>query len=163
MGSFDVAQICLNGHIINLYSQRESFLNQDFCTICAEKTITQCQGCGHVIRGEYNVSDWTEFDVHSGLFERPSYCQKCGQAFQWTLSKIIAAQELAHELEGLTEEERELLANSINDIVKNSPRTIVATTRFKKIVAKVGVPVATAFKDILKDVVSETVKKSIWG
>lgn len=163
MGQFDVAQICLNGHIINYHAKNESFLNKDFCTSCGEKTITQCQCCTHEIRGEYSGSSWYGYDAYSGLFNCPSYCEKCGKAFPWTLSRIEAAQELARELEGLTEEEREILANSINDIVKDSPRTIVATTRFKKVVSKVGLPVANAFKEILTDVVSETVKKSLWG
>jgi hypothetical protein len=77
LGHFDVAQICLNRHLINYYAKGDSFLNKDFCSTCGEKTITQCQSCGHEIRGEYSVSSWQEHDVYSGgLFNCPSYCEK---------------------------------------------------------------------------------------
>jgi hypothetical protein len=114
------------------------------------------------MRWEYSVNDWIEFDVYSGQFERPSDCSNCGQPFPLTLSRIQAAQELASELEGLTEEERKLLAKSIPDLLKDSPNTTVAVTRFKKLIAKVKTPVTNGFKDILWDVLKEGVKQAIW-
>lgn len=96
----------MNGHVINTFVKSEPLQNKKFCTIFGEPTITQCKKCEHDIRGEYSVNDWIEFDVYSGQFERPSDCSNCGQPFPLTLSRIQAAQELASELEGLTEEER---------------------------------------------------------
>ena len=163
MGRFDVAQICLSGHIINTYARSESFNNNNFCITCGEKTITKCLTCEHEIRGEYSVTDWTEYGSHlEGQYEVPSYCSECGQAFPWTLTRIESAQELACELEGLTEDERELLANSIPDLIKDSPRTPLAVTRFKKLTSKLGAPTLFLFKDILFDVVKEGVKKAIF-
>jgi hypothetical protein len=77
--------------------------------------------------------------------------------------KIEAAQELASEINELTDDERELLAKSIDEIIKDTPKTTVAATRFKKLLAKVGSPIAESFREILVDIISETAKKSIWG
>ncbi|MFC1933668.1 DUF2321 domain-containing protein [Chloroflexota bacterium] len=92
----------------------------------------------------------------------PSFCPDCGKPYPWTEAKIKAAQELADELDELTSEERELLKKSIDDIIRDTPQTTVAVNRFKRLVAKAGKPAADAFRDILVDIVSETIKKSIW-
>jgi hypothetical protein len=70
---------------------------------------------------------------------------------------------LADELDDLTAEEREILKGSLDDLVADTPRTALAATRFKKLVARVGPVVADGFKQILIDVVSESAKKMMWG
>ena len=67
------------------------------------------------------------FDYH-----KPSYCYNCGTAFPWTVCSLEAAKELADELETLTQEEKEQLKNSFPDLMKNTPKTTVAETRFQK-------------------------------
>ena len=74
-----------------------------------------------------------------------------------------AANELADELESLTLEEREQLKNSFPDLLSNTPKSAVAEIRFKKIIKKVGSDAYDGLKTILVDVVSETVKKSLFG
>ncbi len=76
--------------------------------------------------------------------------------------KLKAARELSDELENLSLEERERLKKSLDDIVRDTPQTTVAATRFKKLVAKAGPVVADSFRKILVDVLSETAKKVIW-
>lgn len=66
-------------------------------------------------------------------------------------------------MDALTPEEHEMLKRSLDDLVKDGPRTVVATSRFKRLLTKVGPEAATSLKDILVDVVSESVKKGIWG
>jgi hypothetical protein len=163
LGHYDVALICLNGHIINSIAKSEPQQNEKFCTTCGESTIAQCPDCESEIRGQYCIDDWLEFGDNSSYFERPSFCSNCGKPFPWTSSRIQAAQEYALELDGLTEEERKLLKKSIPDLVKDSPQTIVAVSRFKKIVSKLGSTTSSVFKDILIDVLKDGVKKSLWG
>ncbi|WP_318582892.1 DUF2321 domain-containing protein [Bacillus paranthracis] len=155
---YDITQICLNGHIINDTYKKYPEHNQDFCEDCGEKTITACRGCNADIRGarhDYNGTDlWVETP--------PNYCAHCGQAYPWTETALEAAKELAQEIDGLTEEERELLSKSIDEIVKGGPKTVVATTRFKKIATKFGAGIGNAFRDILVDVASESAKKMLW-
>jgi len=44
--TFDVGQVCLNGHKINASSKRRPEFNSHFCKDCGESTITACPKCG---------------------------------------------------------------------------------------------------------------------
>lgn len=96
-------------------------------------------------------------------YDKPAYCYNCGKPFPWTVSGLEAAFELADELEGLSQEEKQQLKDSIPDLVRNTPQTIVAETRFKKLMKKAGAEAYDGMKSMLVDVVSEAVKKSIFG
>ena len=157
---YDTAQVCLNGHAINAASESNPQKNQDFCNKCGEKTITTCQECNAKIRGKYHVPGAVRLGYN---YTTPSYCSSCGVAYPWVAEKLNAAMELADLLDELTPEEKEQLKMSLDDLVKDGPRTVVAQTRFKRILSKTGPEIATGFKDILVDVVSETAKKAIWG
>jgi len=52
---------------------------------------------------------------------------------------------------------------TLDDIVADTPKTPVAASRFKRLVAKPGGAAAEAFMDIFTDIASETAKKMIWG
>jgi hypothetical protein len=155
---YTTAQICLNGHVVTR-SITTGNINK-FCKECGEKVISECLECNSPIRGNLVTPGVlrTTRDYHA-----PGYCFECGTPFPWTVEKLTAAKELAEILDELTEEDREALKQSLDDLVKDGPRTTVATTRFKRIISKTGPEVAIGFKDILVDVVSETVKKAIWG
>jgi hypothetical protein len=92
----------------------------------------------------------------------PPFCVDCGVPFPWTKARLDAARELAMELDALTSEERNSLAKSLDDLVRDTPRTAVAAIRFKKIAAKAGTTAAGGFKDILVSVITEAAKKIIW-
>jgi hypothetical protein len=156
---YDTAQICSNGHVINSLAASSPQSNQKHCAKCGESTIMACPSCNTAIRGYYHVPGV----IGLFSFHKPSYCYNCGQAFPWTASSLEAARELADELEGLNPEEREQLKSSFADLVKNTPRTVVAETRFKKLMKKAGLEAYDGMKTILVDVVSEAVKKSVFG
>ena len=59
--------------------------------------------------------------------------------------------------------EKEDFKGSIKDLMIPTPRTTLAVTKYKVYIKKAGTEVAKGLKDILIDVVSETVKKAIWG
>jgi len=59
-------------------------------------------------------------------------------------------------------EEKKLLETSIDDLVRHTPAATVAAVRFKSMVGKAGKTVADGFRDILVDVLSEAVKKTLW-
>lgn len=158
-GYYDIAQICLNGHLINSKARRYSLHNQKFCAQCGAATIMDCPNCKSPIRGRYEAQGI--FVVGASDIEIPAFCLECGQAYPWTKVKIEAAKELAKELE-LPKKEQEALATSIDDIVSDNPRTALGATRFKKIMAKVGKESAASFRTILTSVVTEAAKKIIW-
>jgi len=152
------AQICLNGHIINGNIEDYPESNQNYCELCGSKTITECPHCKYHIKGDEDYGIGYEL-----LQEHPAYCTNCGSPFPWTEEAINSAKELASILDELTYEEQEELKKSLDDLVNDGPRTVVATTKFKRILSKTTSEISSGFREILVDVVSETVKKSIWG
>lgn len=154
---YSIAQVCLNGHTINaaLNSTQES--DQRFCDKCGARTTTACQDCGAGIRGRYVRSRFV------GPYVPPNYCHGCGKPYPWTDATLGAARELADELDHLTPQEREILKGSLDDLVADTPRTALAATRFKKLVAKAGPVVAEGLRELLIGVVTESAKKMIWG
>lgn len=156
---YDIAQICLNGHVINDMAKSSPHSNQKYCADCGAQTISACSDCNLPIRGYYHVPGVIGFFGYN----KPSYCYNCGEPYAWTVASLEAARELADELENLSIEEREQLKDSFPDLVRNTPKTIVAETRFKKLMKKAGTDAYDGMRSILVDVVSEAVKKSVFG
>lgn len=156
---YDTTQICLNGHIINDIYKGYPEYNQNFCEDCGEGTITTCQGCNAEIRGARHIIG---YGIDHRVDTPPKYCAHCGEPYPWTKTALEAAKDLVQEIDELSPEERELLNRSIDEIVKGGPKTVVATTRFKKTATKFGAGIGNAFRDILVDVVSESAKKMLW-
>jgi hypothetical protein len=156
---YDTAQICINGHVINSMAESSPQSNQRFCAECGAQTINACQSCNTPIRGYYDVPGVIGFFE----FEKPGYCHNCGKPFPWTESSLEAAAELADELDGLSAKEKKQLKDSFPDLVRETPKTAVAETRFKKLMKKAGSEAYDGMKAILIDVVSEAVKKAIFG
>jgi len=44
---YDVAQICLNGHVINTLAGSHPESNKKFCSNCGSMTIMRCLECAH--------------------------------------------------------------------------------------------------------------------
>ena len=156
--SYDTAQVCLNGHaIISSYHDYPQF-RKEHCPQCGEPTITECPNCETEIQGSYRD------DMGMGRpYHPPNYCHNCGKPFPWTVRTLDVARELAEEFDELNETEKDQLKESLEDLIKTTPRTPLAQKRFKKIMAKVGRESYEAMKGILTDIVSETIRKVIFG
>lgn len=152
----DVAQICLNGQVINRATKESPQFSAKFCEHCGAPTTTQCQRCKAEIQGKYHSSV-----LVIGGFPAPVFCSHCGAPYPWTESKLQAARDLTQELEGLTAAEKETLSKSLDDLVKDTPQTQVAATRFKKLLSKVSKEGGAALRDILVSVLTETAKKTL--
>jgi len=157
---YDTAQICTNGHVITSMAILSPEFKKKFCDKCGAPTITKCQNCGDPIKGYYHLA--SVFDSGS-RYNPPSFCPNCGKPHPWTEAKLKAAKELTDLLEGLSPEEREILKNSFDDIVRETPQTTVAATQFKRIAAKAGKVVAEQLRQLAVDIASETAKKIILG
>lgn len=160
MGYYETAQICKNGHVITSAYNNHPEFRQAHCQKCGEATVTQCGSCGQPIRGRYEVP---EVICIGGSYNAPGYCYACGKPFPWTLMKLEAAKELVAEMDELDEGEREILKKSLDDLVQDSPKTEVASLRFKKVMKKVGGETYDTVKNVVTDLVSETIKKSLFG
>lgn len=158
--SHDPAQICINGHMVNSSSAHRPEYNASFCPKCGSETITFCRHCNGAIRGRLYQADSYP---GSKIVPVPAFCHACGKAFPWTASALESARLLADETDSLSPTEREQLKATLDDLVRDTPKTTLATTRFKKFMLKAGKETAQAFRDILVDIASETAKKAIWG
>ena len=156
---YDVAQICLNGHVVNSMSKEYSNSNRDFCETCGKKTITHCEKCNNEIKGYHHMEN-----VHASYGSTPpSYCPDCGEAYPWTISKINALKELTNELDEISEDEKNKFKESIDDIVIETPKTNLASSRFKLILNKISPEHRTMIKDMGLNLLCESAKKLIWG
>lgn len=158
MGHYDVAQICLNGHLINDSAHGSPSHNRKFCKQCGAATTTECPACNAAISGDY----YGDAIVIGGRYRVPAYCENCGRPFPWTASRVAAAKELAEELPGLTDEQKKSLATTVDDLLSDTARTPLAESRFRKLMVNAGKDAAEAMRKLLIDVVSETVKKTLF-
>ena len=168
MGSMpfqDAAVICVNGHLVNDSFHRVARKNSEFCPRCGERTISACEQCHTPIPGDLHNSAEDEFVFYGGpsMYEQPAYCRGCGKPFPWTVTALAAAKDYASELEGLSEDERRVLSESLDDLVTEGPRTAVAASRFRRLAAKAGASAIEGFRSIMVDVVSEAVRKQMFG
>lgn len=156
MDGYQTAAVCLNGHTATeaLEFSREG--PGKFCAECGAKIISQCLGCSAKIRGHYHVEGI--FSVSSN-YKRPAYCYNCGEAFPWTAEGLKAAKEIADELEGLGDEEREQLKAALDDVTREGPRNELAASRIKKTLAKAGGELGKALWKLTIEVASETAKR----
>jgi len=154
--SYDTAQICENGHVINRWHTSSPEYDEKFCNKCGAPTIANCPACNATIRGDV-LDDFPNLN-----FEAPKFCPNCGKPYPWTQSILATATELVNELENINESDKAILVTSINDLVRETPSAPVAATRFKKLMVKVGTTTASVFRDILVDVLSEAAKKTMF-
>jgi hypothetical protein len=78
----------------------------------------------------------------------------CGLPYPWTEAALNAAEDLASELD-LPEIDVTALKATLPDLVRDSPQTTVAASRFRRLIAKAGPLTEDGFKTILVNVVSE--------
>lgn len=152
---YRAAQICTNGHVITSDITNEARMAPR-CQECGAETITACPSCSTPIRGQYYVPHFG-----GSPYARPKYCHHCGRPFPWTEGAVRAWHEIVEESEGLSKDEKERLRGSIDDLIADTPSTNVAVTRVKKWLAKAGNIVGPSVKQIVLDVGTAAVKKSM--
>lgn len=159
-----IAQICLNGHIITSKSN-DLEIKEPFCPTCGQAVINKCKKCGTPIKGSYREPSQIAppYYYPSGAYHKPFFCYNCGSMFPWTKITQEAANELIEFADNLNATEKSDFKSSIQDLIVDNPKTKIATLKFKTYVTKVGIEIGKGLKEILIDLVSETVKRSIWG
>lgn len=152
---YETAMVCLNGHTITDGIQTFPEKEAPYCPQCGAKTITACAKCGAAVRGHY--SEGSAFRDYTP----PAFCHNCGRPLPWTESAIHAWRELVGESEGLSNDEKERLKGSIDDLIADTPGTSVAIIRVKKWLAKAGNMIGPSVKQIVLDVGTEAVKRGM--
>lgn len=159
MSYYEAAQVCLNGHKINSEAVSSPEHNEKFCSICGAETTTQCPNCKEIIRGYFHNDAGFLGYGSSYSVDITDFCFNCGKPFPWMEKKIDAAKELIDELDELESDDKEKLKLSLDDIVTDNPRNELASVRIKKILPKIGKPLAEALKTTIISIASEAAKK----
>lgn len=154
---FDRAQICRTGHVQNSQVNNLQTPVGKYCTSCGEEMIDKCT-CGEDIRGVH----WLYGKTDPSQYRPPAYCHGCGSAHTWTQKALEAANEYIMELDMLDDEEKIQLRSNIEILTKDSPQVQVAEARIQRLVKKAGSEAGRALREILVDVMSETVKRTIF-
>jgi len=162
MECYDVAQICLNGHVINSKARKYPEDNKYHCPEYGEKTITNCPRCGKDIRGAYRAED-AIFVPSSLIYIPPKYYEHCGTPFPWTKHKIKKVKELVKSLDGLPIEDRELFENLLPQLIQEELGFEIAAYHVKILIQKLKPNTTDFVKTILSDILNESIKKLIFG
>lgn len=157
MEGYDVAQICLNGHVISAMAYGYPQFKKDFCNKCGEKTIMACQKCNLPIKGEYHVPGF----VGSSKYNIPRFCEGCGKPYPWIDTKLQAAFELIDLMDSLNEDELKDFKISVEDLVRESTKVAVAKVKVKRYMTRVDNDVSKGLSDLLKDILSEKTRSAI--
>lgn len=148
------AQICLNGHVVSTYADEYLDSLEKFCSKCGAKTIMSCPTCNAAIRG----SD-TEYGYLSE-YDLPYYCIDCGNPYPWTKTAIENASLLIREDQLISEQDANLIVESLPNIIVETPSTKLASSRIKRILSTAGKFTAEGIKDFVVDFGCELAKKS---
>lgn len=155
----DTQQVCVNGHQITDGIHRRPHLGRKFCPECGKPTITQCPACNAPIPGHVHY----QHALVAFSESVPAFCGNRGEPYPWTKARIENFRELTDELDELTEEDRQKLNSSLDELVRESPKAEVASLRFKKILKSLSKGSYELVKKITLEIVSESVKKTIFG
>jgi hypothetical protein len=153
---YKTAQICLNGHLISKDTSFNYYPLEKFCSKCGAASIEACANCKSPIRGNCQIGINME-----PLVRIPAFCHACGKPFPWTEAALEAAREYADDLDQLSLADRAKLKETFTDLTADSPKTVLAVTRFQKFMNAVGKPAATAMTQILVSVFTDEAKKQL--
>lgn len=149
----------MNGHVINDESQQFPEQNRKFCHKCGKPTITACPKCGFDIRGGYIGGA----AVIGFSFPAPAFCENCGSPYPWTKQALDAAREIADQMPNLTDAEKAEVKSDLDDLVVDSPRTKLAASRVKRLLAKAGGELPGMFREVVVSIASDAAKKAFLG
>jgi hypothetical protein len=163
--TWDVALVCLNGHLINDRSRGNPARNAKSCSHCGAETISACPGCREPIPGfYYEEGSEAELPGHTDgrpVRATPQYCHSCGRPLPWTERAMSAARTVIREFASLDQYERDQLRRSIDDIIRETPQTPVAVLRINRALARIGGETANTLRAILVSVASDPVKQQL--
>ena len=130
--SYDTAEICLNGHMTNDRYEDYPQHRKDYCSECGEKTIHTCPACSTSIQGHYRGGGY------GGDTPAPRFCHACGKAFPWTSQAMDAARELAAMSAALSDDELKTFAQTLEQLMRQTPLMALAGAKMKALIAKSG-------------------------
>ena len=155
----DIALLCLNGHLIVGSLARWPDGRAKFCKECGASTIDACPSCNWPIVGIHENA-WMG---DSGPYRPPRFCEECGAGYPWTITALQAAKEYADDISQLTPEEKSQLKGALEDLSRDSARTPLAASRFKKLIEKAGPAAGTVVMKFVEAFATAAAKNMMGG
>ena len=157
MVGYDVARVCLNGHLINDSVRRNPGRSTQKCVQCGADAIEVCPECNEPLRGDYH----SELVLRAiSTYRRATYCGRCGEALPWLSASLKSSRELL-ELSGVEESVVESLMGQLQHLVADTPQTEVATERWRRFLARSGDGTAKLLRKVLANIVTDAVKSDL--
>lgn len=153
---YNGATICLNRHVVS----KTTANSQKYCSQCGAETFSDCPYCHAPIHGLYDIPGVVV--LYNRPYSIPSYCYECGKPYPWTEKILSSAVELISLEDGIDDDIKELIRDSIPDLIVNTPSTPLATAKYRKGIAEVGETLKNSLRNLLIDVISETAKKALF-
>ena len=151
---YEAALICLNGHLINIFSESQPEHNTDCCPQCGKAAISRCTSCGAPIRGCYHVRDengwlgaWDRCSEKA--YQTPPYCHHCGHPYPWTSNRLAVAAKLIASLPALPTAEKQALTNLLEDMLRETPQTVLAALKFSSVLQTLSPLLARALSEAI--------------
>lgn len=154
--SYDVMQVCQNGHQITAFADSQPQSRQDFCEKCGAETIDSCPSCENKIRGYRNIPRVIGFPDTPV----PKYCIKCGTAYPWQQSSIDNLAEILRASE-LSPQDVEIIETALPYVLHDTPKTESSSLKVKRVLGKLGKPLYDISVKVITDIASETAKKTL--
>ena len=156
-GIYRTAQICKNGHVITSNTNYTAHLS-NFCPECRAETITFCPNCNAPIRGQYDVPGV----IGVSTYIPPKYCHHCGHPFPWTKSTLNSISELLDMQDQLTEDEKQHFMSYLPIIFDETPQAEVTALKLRLLFNKLPSEIGSLAKNVITDVISESIKKILF-
>lgn len=156
---YDVAQICLNGHVVNDSAKSNPKRNENYCRKCGAKTITACPNCNHEIRGYYHVPGV----VSAGFeFPAPRFCSSCGKPYPWTETAIRVFKDLILKTKKLSSKEIEYLIENVENLFRDDVVAEITARKYTTILSKVKKEALNEIKELMIGFASEVGKRILF-
>lgn len=159
MEIFDVAQICLHGHIVNDSTMSFPQDNSPVCKICGAKTITNCPVCGEPIQGALRTSE--RFDIPEYI--EPAYCHHCGNLYPWSVEKIDTALDFFIDHKIITSEQKLQMKEMIVDLVEGTDNNKLSTLHVKSYLKSLSSGDVESVKGMIGGLLNDSAKQSMFS
>src|SRR5699024_5448130 len=129
------------------------------CQTCGKETVTQCLHCNAAIRGKYNRPNVVTVGYRYSV---PSFCHDCGHPYPCTQTLLDNVVEIVGFDEDIGDADKDIITSTILDIIIETSTRPVSRAKYKKHVNRTKYFVKEGLRNLLIDLVSECVKKSLW-
>ena len=115
-----------------------------------------------------SISDWLngKYDVPGVMsissYTPPKYCHHCGHPFPWTESTLNSISELLDMQDQLTEDEKQHFMSYLPIIFTETPQSEVTALKLRLLFNKLPSEIGSLAKNVITDVISESIKKILF-